>query len=381
MKPSILKGMENILGASKINSYLDKIEDSLYIEDTFGRQIILGTYPNFKPEAFISGIPISIKGKLDDKGIFLFDDYLFYENININIKNDFIFNSPPIKESNNNKDGKLILFISNLKIGFPQDEIGFNESLRTLLIEFIQNRNNINNEFKNYSGKISRIILLGSSLNTGENELEKKMIYDNSSCSSMDNNILKNYISLNNFLNILSNYTYVDLMPSSDSNDDIFYPQKPLNKILFSENIKNINCSTLNLVSNPYFFQIQNNNKYINFVGTSGENIKIIKQYSYYNNNIEIMKKNLEWKHFCPMNPHNLNLYSPDNKSDPLLIQELPDVYFTSSDEINFKYEKVFIDNKQIILMSLPDFSKSAKCILFNCEDNTYKIIEFKFNI
>ena len=119
MKPSILKGMENILGASKINSYLDKIEDSLYIEDTFGRQIILGTYPNFKTEAFISGIPISIKGKLDDKGIFLFDDYLFYENININIKNDFIFNSPSINENNNNKDGKLILFISNLKIGFP----------------------------------------------------------------------------------------------------------------------------------------------------------------------------------------------------------------------------------------------------------------------
>ena len=79
--------------------------------------------------------------------------------------------------------------------------------------------------------------------------------------------------------------------------------------------------------------------------------------------------------------PNYLNLYSPDNKSDPLLIQELPDVYFVSSEETEFKYEKIFINNKPIILMSLPDFSKSSKAVLFNYEDNTYKIIEFKFNI
>ena len=93
------------------------------------------------------------------------------------------------------------------------------------------------------------------------------------------------------------------------------------------------------------------------------------------------MKKNMEWRHLCPFSPAYLNLYSPDNKSDPLLIQELPDVYFVSSDEVEFKYEKIFINNKPKILMSLPDFSKSSKAVLFNYEDNTYKIIEFKFNI
>ena len=93
------------------------------------------------------------------------------------------------------------------------------------------------------------------------------------------------------------------------------------------------------------------------------------------------MKKNLEWKHLCPINPNYLTLYSPDSKSDPLLIQELPDLYFTSSDENIFRFEKFFINNKQVILLSLPDFSKSQKCVLFNYEDNTYKIIEFKFNI
>ena len=172
-------------------------------------------------------------------------------------------------------------------------------------------------------------------------------------------------------------------MPSSDSNDDLLYPQKPLNKLLFSENNKNINNFVLNLVTNPYFFKLKLNseNKEKYFVGTSGENINIIKQYSCFENNIDIMKKNLEWKHLCPINPNYLNLYSPDDKSDPLIIQELPDVYFTSSDENEFKFEKIHINNKEIILMSLPDFSKSSKCVLFNYEDDTYKLIEFNFRI
>ena len=377
--------MENILGAKKINQYIENIEDSLYIEDSFGRQTISGNYPNYKKEEFISGIPIAIKGKINKDGIFIFDDYLFYENIKC--KNDYIlntFNSPPIKIKNKNVEN-YILFISNLKIGFPQEEEGFNESLRTLLIDFIQNRNNINNELKNYSDKIKRIILVGSSLNTNEKEIEKKIILDNSNFSSQEINnvILENYITLNKFLNIISNYIHVDLMPSSDSKDDLLYPQNPLNKLLFSENIKNINNTVLNLATNLYFFKLklnsENKDKY--FIGTSGENINIIKQYSCFENNIDIMKKNLEWKHLCPINPNYLNLYSPDNNSDPLIIQELPDVYFTSSVEKEFKYEKIYINNKQIILMSLPDFSKSSKCVLFNYEDNSYKIIEFKFRV
>ena len=374
--------MENILGPNKINNYIENIEDCLYIEDSFGRQIISGNYPNFKKEEFISGIPLAIKGKINNEGIFIFDDYLFYQNINS--KYDFIFNTHPIKLKNKS-DENYILFISNLKIGFPEEEIGFNESIRTLLVDFIQNRNNNIKELKNYSNKIKRIILLGSSLNTNEKAIEKKIIKDNSSVSSQEINniILDNYIALNKFLKLISNYIYTDLMPSSDSNDDLLYPQKPLNKLLFSENNKNINNFVLNLVTNPYFFKLKLNseNKEKYFVGTSGENINIIKLYSCFENNIDIMKKNLEWKHLCPINPNYLNLYSPDDKSDPLIIQELPDVYFTSSDENEFKFEGIHINNKEIILMSLPDFSKSSKCVLFNYEDDTYKIIEFNFRI
>ena len=374
--------MENILGSTKINTYMEQIEDSLYIEDSFGRQIIFGNYPNFKKEEFISGIPLAIKGKINNDGIFVFDDFLFYKNIYLN--KDFIFNTPPVHK-NDIEEENYILFISNIKIGLNENEKGFNESIITLLIEFIQNRNNINNELRNYSNKIKKVILVGNSLNTIEKEFENKIILDNSRPSSQEinNKILDNYISLNKFLHFVSNYTMIDLMPNNDSDDNLLYPQNPLNEVLFMENIKNIKYNILNLVSNPYFFKIklQNENRYKVFIGTSGENIKIIKQYSYYNNNIDIMKKNLQWRHLCPISPNYLNLYSIDNQTDPLLLQELPDVYFTSSNEMDFKYEKIIIDNKQIVLMSLPDFSKTSKIVLYDYENDTYKIIEFNFNV
>ena len=112
----------------------------------------------------------------------------------------------------------------------------------------------------------------------------------------------------------------------------------------------------------------------------SRKECNIIKQYSSYENTIDIMKKNLEWRHLCPINPNYLNLYSPDNKSDPLILQELPDVYFTTSEK-DFQCEKIIINNKKIILLSLPDFSKTNKCVLYNYEEDEYKIIEFKLNI
>ena len=377
--------MENILGQKKIENYIEDIKDSLYIEDNYGRLMIYGNYNEFKIEHYISGIPIAIKGILNNEGNFLFDDFLFYDNINdININEINYNNDNNSSIINDNKN--MILFIANLNIGKKyknEEDFGFNESIRTLLIEFIQNRNNININLKKYSEKIKRIILVGNSVHNSDNEYEQKIIFDNKNISSQDinKNILDNYMLLNKFLNYISNFNYIDLMSSIESNDNLLYPQNPLNKILFTENNKNINFSLLKLVSNPYFFNIKlrnGKNKY--FVGTSGENINIIKQYSSYENTIDIMKKNLEWRHLCPINPNYLNLYSPDNKSDPLILQELPDVYFTTSEK-DFQCEKIIINNKKIILLSLPDFSKTNKCVLYNYEEDEYKIIEFKLNI
>ena len=423
IKPSILKNVENILGQSKIEKHIEEIKDSLYIEDSSGRISIIGNYQNFKVEEFISGIPIAIKGKMNQQGIFLFDEFVFYNNIaenkgkneereNKNLEvikeekveridfqnfdtddkseerkdNDNSVNIfPRQKNIPNNENKNLILFLSNLNLGkLSEYEKGIKPSIRTLLIDFIQNQNNMNNILYQFSNRINRIILVGNSLNTFETEIEKVNIFNSSNSdptiANIYKNILENYLLFNNFLNIISNYIYIDVMPSINSYDDLKYPQAPLSELLFTENIPNINLSSLNLVSNPYFFNIfipsLNKKKY--FIGTSGENINIIKQYSCYENNLDIMKKQMEWGHLCPMNPSYLTLFSLDNKNDPLIINKIPDVYFTTGNKI-LNYEKIYIYNKEVILLSLPDFSKTSKCVLFNYEDNSFIEIDFSF--
>lgn len=425
IKPSTLKNVENILGQNKIEKHIEEIKDSLYIEDLSGRISILGNYQDFKVEEFISGIPIAIKGKLNQQGIFLFDEFLYYNNIvgvdgensEKNNKNLDVINeekaeridfqnidtddkSEEKKENNNSvnifprkkiisnyENKNLILFISNLNLGkLSEYTNGLKPSIRTLLIDFIQNQNNMNNKLYRLSNRISRIILVGNSLNTFETDIEKENLFNslNSKASIINTykNILENYLLFNNFLNIISNYIYIDVMPSLNSYDDLKYPQSPISKLLFTENIPNINLSSLNLVSNPYFFNIfiPSLNKMKYFIGTSGENINIIKQYSCYENNLDIMKKQIEWGHLCPVNPSHLTLFSLDNKNDPLIIDKIPDVYFTSGNK-KLNYEKTYIYNKEVVFLSLPDFEKTSKCVLFNYEDNSAIEIDFSFEL
>jgi hypothetical protein len=73
--------MENILGQKKVDTFIENVIDNLYIEDISGRLLIYASFPNFKVEEYISGIPIAIKGKLNQNGVFIFDDYIFYSNI------------------------------------------------------------------------------------------------------------------------------------------------------------------------------------------------------------------------------------------------------------------------------------------------------------
>ena len=72
LKPQYLKGVESILGARKIESFVNELEDFLVIEDETGRIRISNSNipPKFNPSNFITGICCAILGKLDEKGLF-----------------------------------------------------------------------------------------------------------------------------------------------------------------------------------------------------------------------------------------------------------------------------------------------------------------------
>ena len=381
LKPSCLKGMENMYGITKIEKFIDE-KDSLSLEDSSGR-VKIDSKSNLNIDEFVTGIPVAFKGQLNNKEIFVVNEYLFYR------LEDKFTNTPMDVELNTPKENQnLILFISNLKIGNPNEiENGLGGIARSMLVDFIQN-NNLTENLSNISSRIKRVIFVGASayVNDKIEELDKGSFIKAEEYKKEFNKIIENYTSLDKYLNLLSSYIQVDLMNNIEGNDGVYFPQNPNGQFLFLENIRNINAKTLNLVENPYIFDIYSyklkDKKY--FLGTSGENINCIMQYTSISEPLIAMEKTLEWGHLAPLAPDTFRIY-PFTEKDPLLLEKIPDMYFISGKN-EFKMKKVEFNydedsKKSVTLMELPDFSSTFKGIVYNIDDDTINEINFSQNL
>ena len=381
LKPSCLKGMENMYGISKIEKFIDE-KDSLSLEDSSGR-VKIDSKSNLNIDEFVTGIPVAFKGQLNNKEIFVVNEYLFYR------LEEKITNTPMDVELNTPKENQnLILFISNLKIGNPNEiENGLGGIARSMLVDFIQN-NNLTESLSNISSRIKRVIFVGASayVNYKIEELDKGSFIKAEEYKKEFNKIIENYTSLDKYLNLLSSYIQVDLMNNIEGNDGVYFPQNPNGQFLFLENIRNINAKTLNLVENPYIFDIYSyklkDKKY--FLGTSGENINCIMQYTSISEPLIAMEKTLEWGHLAPLAPDTFRIY-PFTEKDPLLLEKIPDMYFISGKN-EFKMKKVEFNydedsKKSVTLMELPDFSSTFKGIVYNIDDDSINEINFSQNL
>ena len=381
LKPSCLKGMENMYGITKIEKFIDE-KDSLSLEDSSGR-VKIDSKSNLNIDEFVTGIPVAFKGQLNNKEIFVVNEYLFYR------LEDKFTNTPMDVELNTPKENQnLILFISNLKIGNPNEiENGLGGIARSMLVDFIQN-NNLTENLSNISSRIKRVIFVGASayVNDKIEELDKGSFIKAEEYKKEFNKIIENYTSLDKYLNLLSSYIQVDLMNNIEGNDGVYFPQNPNGQFLFLENIRNINAKTLNLVENPYIFDIYSyklkDKKY--FLGTSGENINCIMQYTSISEPLIAMEKTLEWGHLAPLAPDTFRIY-PFTEKDPLLLEKIPDMYFISGKN-EFKMKKVEFNydedsKKSVTLMELPDFSSTFKGIVYNIDDDSINEINFSQNL
>ena len=381
LKPSCLKGMENMYGITKIEKFIDE-KDSLSLEDSSGR-VKIDSKSNLNIDEFVTGIPVAFKGQLNNKEIFVVNEYLFYR------LEDKITNTPMDVELNTPKENQnLILFISNLKLGNPNEiENGLGGIARSMLVDFIQN-NNLTENLSNISSRIKRVIFVGASayVNDKIEELDKGSFIKAEEYKKEFNKIIENYTSLDKYLNLLSSYIQVDLMNNIEGNDGVYFPQNSNGQFLFLENIRNINAKTLNLVENPYIFDIYSyklkDKKY--FLGTSGENINCIMQYTSISEPLIAMEKTLEWGHLAPLAPDTFRIY-PFTEKDPLLLEKIPDMYFISGKN-EFKMKKVEFNydedsKKSVTLMELPDFSSTFKGIVYNIDDDSINEINFSQNL
>lgn len=136
-------------------------------------------------------------------------------------------------------------------------------------------------------------------------------------------------------------------------------PQKPLLKCLF-DGVDHI--EKLELTTNPCKFEVDGRS----LLGISGQNINDTIMYSNNTNAIEIMKKQLFWRHICPTAPDTLRTY-PFDKFDPFILTEMPNVYFAGNQE---KFDTAILSEGKsaVRLISIPKFVSTHCFALMDIE-------------
>ncbi len=376
LKPSVLKGVESILGSKKIESFVSD-DDSLIIEDNSGRLKIsdkkISNNDKVSSEQLITGIVTAIKGHIDDKDKLVIEDLIFPRDYNYKLPSKISnsFNN----SSNENSIYKLlssnspvIAFISGLQFG-KTDKSGKLNLSRTLLIDLLQGRFPIHENIHDLIMRVNRLVIIGNSICSPEDidYVEKGAYIKQELNTRVYKQLLQTYEELDDYIETLSQSVQVDIMPGSSDATSIFFPQAPLNTVVLPNSSRN---SSVVLANNPHKFSING----LNILGTSGQNVDNIRRYtSISQESVDIMEKTIEWGHVCPSAPDTLRTNPVDNV-DPLIIREIPNVYFTGNQK---SFAKKMIDYEEgvVRLISVPDFSQTCSLVLMDMD--TLQVMEY----
>lgn len=146
-------------------------------------------------------------------------------------------------------------------------------------------------------------------------------------------------------------------------------PQQPYHPILLPEARR---FESIKSVTNPYLATYDG----ILFMGSSGQTIDKIREYSELDDTTTIMEKTLIWRHLAPTAPDTLHCY-PYADKDPFIITELPHVYFAGNQE---KFETKFFEREGDVkcqMISVPKFEKTRTCVLVNLKNLDCQLLAF----
>ena len=332
--------------------------DQLILEDELQR-IALTDPPNHTgltvADKFCTGLVIALFGYEDESSKFVVEDYCF--------KNTPYLASP--KPSLN--EDKYIVFVSGIELG----DAGNIRSLLKfqLLTDLLSGDFSDQNRLDTIVSKTCKIVIAGNSLSasTQSKDMHRQAKY-----------LTKNFVAgsvsamkqLDEFILQLSSKLDVDLMPGTFDPSNLMLPQQPLHYAMFSKSSQN--KTSFRTVTNPYKFKMDG----VSFLGTSGQLVDDIRKCTEIEDSIELMKLTIDAGHLGPTCPDTLACY-PFYARDPLILSELPDVYFTGCQQ-SLKTETHHSTNgNPILLISLPRFAKTFSCVFLNLKN--LQVEEFFF--
>ncbi|XP_065065704.1 DNA polymerase delta subunit 2-like [Rhopilema esculentum] len=355
LEPSILNEISrehNLMPLPPREKYIDET-DELIIEDESQRVSLTGDIPI---QTCVTGTIIAVLGHEIDGGKFFVEDYCYSE---------LPFQPQPDLDLALTKgEDRYVALISGLGIGSEEH----NQLALQMFVDLITGQLG-SVEDQNDFAKVVRVIIAGNCLSksTQSKDSEKiaKYISRNIKASSVEP---MRY--LDDILVQLGASVPVDIMPGEYDPANHFMPQQPLHKCMFP---KALSYPTVKSMSNPYEASIGG----VRFLGTSGQNIQNIYQFSSYEDRMEILEFTLRCGHLCPTCPDTLSCY-PYYTEDPFVLRDCPQVYFAGN-QPSFVTKTVKGDSGQsVLLISVPDFSTTSTAVLVNLRDMTCLPLELE---
>lgn len=358
LQPTILKELseENQLLAQPVidNKYISS-DDTLWLQDGDENIELFG---QIDIASHCTGICLALKGRDDQNNTgFVVEDICYASNyMDVKIERPLL-----------TKD-QFVAIVSGLGFSKHMNRNSKLTKALNILID-LMNGNELNEKFSQ-SKLISQLIIAGNCIGIearkqeSDSSIDSKIPLWNRKVRAQTIHAVK---LLDKFLERLGQTINIDVMPGELDPTTQLLPQQPLHPCLFD---KSYNFASIKCVTNPHCAHYNG----IHFLGTSGQNIKSIQEYSSLEDPIEIMKKTLEWLHIAPTTPDTLHSY-PFTEFDPFVITEYPDVYFVGNQE-KFNYGTFDAPNgKKVLLISVPVFELEMICVLINLRSLNCEII------
>ncbi|XP_038064247.1 DNA polymerase delta subunit 2-like [Patiria miniata] len=353
LKPSILKEISedhNLVPQPARDKYIAD-SDTLILEDELQRIVLVG---NVDVQKAITGVVVAVSGHERDDGKFEVDDFCMA---------DLPVQLPPKQLD----EDRYVVLVSGLGLG----EEGHHLMNLQLLLDLITGQLGSPEEQEVYS-KVVRVIIAGNSLsrNTQQTDVLSTAKYLSRKVKAGTVEAVK---ALDDVLAQLASCVAVDVMPGPSDPAFCFLPQQPLHRCMFPQASV---YPTMQSVTNPYEASVDG----VRFLGSSGQNITDIFQYTDMEDGIGILEATLSANHIAPTAPDTLACY-PYYNEDPFIMSECPHVYFAGN-QTKFQ-SRIFKGNagQKVLLVTVPRFVSSHACVLLNLRNLQCTPVVFSSNI
>lgn len=362
-QPSILRELEEN-GSSPINPNINftSDEDTLVLHETDENVQVVG---DIDVHMHVTGIPVSLLGRQLNGGAKFHVTDICYAGPYLDV-----YKMPKSNEYRESADRLLI--VSGFEFGFDS-ELTRERNLEVIkglkkLREFVMGDISADddNGFNDY--KVVKVIIAGNSIAPGYTKAKIELI---GASQSRDNR------TIHEVFNLFDKYLYtlaqsgaqIDVMPGKNDPTSFLLPQQPFHpKILPKSGL----LENVHPLTNPCLIDFRDNL----ILGTSGENIEAIRQYTKIEYSTTALKNTLEWGHIAPSAPDNLSCV-PFKEKDPFIIDFIPDIYFAGNQP---EYAVTTYSTKtkeKIQLISVPSFVRTLSGVLVNLSNLEVEEVSF----